>query len=309
MKLLLSCVNSPLSLIGYDWDKDEIFWTCNSTKACGIAYDGNGLLIATDNILNRLSPTNCNRTQMFGHHATLAHSVHVIDENLIGLVDTGNSQLLVINKKGKVKTIYNPVSHWGTLPPDAIHLNDFVVTPHGILASCFDYRPYQKVKNEVSWDKWSKGGYGVILSLTGEEGNGMGRIVGCGFNQPHSLQYTEPNLYVCSSSIGVLHVCEFVNGGLLREKMQYKITDDHFLRGAYKVNNEIFLGGSSRRYGEAIASSMEIYNLDELSGKVMKKSLGLEGEIYDILSWKNYIMQPLINHHFSTEKNAKCVAA
>lgn len=296
MKLLLSCVNSSPSLIGYDWDKEEIFWSTNKIKVCGICYDNKDLLISTDDFLIRITPNDLQETRLSGQFNAGLHSVHVINESQIGVIDTGNSRLIVLDKKGKVEKVLNPVAHWGEIPSDAIHLNDFAVTPYGIIASCFDYRPWQKIRDEQEWKTWCEGGYGIILSLTENNNSGFGRVVGCGFNHPHSLKYIDPYLYICSSATGVFHVYEFNSSGFLREKSQHKITGDHFLRGAHNVNGNWFLGGSTNRHGEILSDSIKIYHFDMISGNINEKSLGKKGEIYDILPWKDEIMGPLIKH-------------
>ena len=298
MRLLLGCVNTTPSLIGYDWDKDDFFWTSGQIKVCGVCYDGNDLLVATDNFLLRLMADSCNQTEFKGKYDALMHSVHVMDDNLVGVVDTGNSQVHLLNKKGETEKTFNPVSQWGDIPKDAIHLNDFAVTPHGVLGSCFDYRPYKKVKDTEPWEKWCNGGYGVILNLDGGVGRGHGRIIGCGFDHPHSLVYVNPYLYICSSATGVFHLCEFDQGNNLREKTRFEVTADHFLRGAYYVDGHFFLGGSTRRHGQVIAKNIEIYKIKMSSGEIEKRQLKMEGEIYDILPWKDNIMQPIIKHHF-----------
>ena len=171
MRLLLSCVNSDLSLIGFDWDSGRIFWACPQKllRVCGACYDGNDLLLSGDNHVARVTPTGYVRTELSGRYDALAHSVHVIDEDRFGVVDTGNSRVVGVNKRGEADVVYGPVDHWGDIPHDAIHLNDFAVTPHGMLASCFDYRPWRKVREDTSWEDWCTGGYGMILNLTGTE--------------------------------------------------------------------------------------------------------------------------------------------
>ena len=71
------------------------------------------------------------------------------------------------NRKGEQEVEFEPLKEWGEIPKDAIHLNDFAVTASGILASSFDYRPWRQTKEDITWDDWCTGGYGVILNLTG----------------------------------------------------------------------------------------------------------------------------------------------
>ncbi len=301
MRFLLSCVNSPNSLIGYDWEKREIFWQCPQSKvrSCGICYDGADLLISTDNTVTRLTSTGFVRSELDGGFDALAHSVHPITESHVGVVDTGNSCVVVLNRNGEVADAFSPLEAWGPVPHDAIHLNDFVVTPYGILASCFDYRPWRKVKEEISWTNWCSGGYGLVLNLTGDGDKGAGRVVGCGFNHPHSLTYFSQYLYLCSSATGEFHRCEIDSGGSLREVFRHQVTTEHFLRGAHPTGDVWFLGGSSRRHGEIVANSMALYQFDEHTGKTEKQYLGGQGEIYDVLPWDEELLEPIIAKHFS----------
>ena len=301
MKLLLACVNTNLSLVGYDWDKGEIFWTCPQKliRVCGAGYHGNDLLLSGDSFITRVMPDRYVRTELKGRHEALAHSVHVIDELSVGVVDTGNSRVVVLNRNGEIEKTYEPIRSWGDDLQDAIHLNDFAVTPHGILGSCFDYRPWREAREQTSWEDWCSGGYGLVLNVTGSGGHGEGRVVGCGFNHPHSLKYIEPDLYLCSSATGIFHVCEFNGDSLLREKAQYRVTEDHFLRGACHADGGWYLGGSSTRHGEVLSDTMEIYFLEEASGRVEKRIIEGGGEIYDILPWREEILEPIVERHFS----------
>lgn len=175
MKVLLSCVNSSFSLLGFDWDRGEVFWELPSErlKVCGICYDGRALLVASDNAVTRFTPLDVNRISLSGPHEALGHSVHLINEHEFGVVDTGNSAVRVFRKNLEPSYVLNPVAHWNDVPEDAIHLNDFAVTPFGILASCFGYRPWRSVQQSLSWEEWCRGGYGLILNLSGRN-NGVG---------------------------------------------------------------------------------------------------------------------------------------
>ncbi len=104
MKLLLSCVNSLVSLIGYDTEKCESFWYCpsNIVRACGACYEyaehstaqpsQDALLIATDSTITRYGAAGTVESiNLPGPHENLAHSVHIVDGQ-IGVADTGNSR-------------------------------------------------------------------------------------------------------------------------------------------------------------------------------------------------------------------------
>ncbi len=304
MKLLLSCVNSKLSLIGFDWDEGKIFWSCRKDKfnLAGMCYVGNRLFTAGGDTVSMLDPSDINHIDLPGSYKSLAHGIHVINDELFGVVDTGNSAVRIFDgRRGIEVKAYKPLECWGTIPHDTIHLNDFALTPFGIFASCFDYRPWRssRMLKKEYWEDWCNSGYGVILNLSGHKDKGVGRIVGNGFNHPHSLQYVNPFFYLCSSATGIFHVCNFTKSGELTEEMQFKISDDHFLRGAYKASDSWFLGGSSVRHGKTVSKSMEIYHFKETTGRIEKKTLGIPGEIYDILPWKDEIMQPIVQQHFS----------
>ena len=103
---------------------------------------------------------------------SLSHSIHPIGEAEFGVIDTGHSCLRVFRNDLSPSYVLEPLAPWEDLPPDAIHLNDFAVTPCGIVASCFDYRPWRKMQAELSWERWCRGGYGLALNLTGDRGAG-----------------------------------------------------------------------------------------------------------------------------------------
>jgi hypothetical protein len=253
--------------------------------------------VASDDRIVRLEPNGKSSTfKLKGRYNPLLHSVHFVDNESFGAVDTGNSAVRIIDKKGNQTKCFTPLHSWGNPPCDAIHLNDFVVTPYGLLASCFDYRPWRAISTAISPDDWHSGGYGVILNLSGgPRPVGAGRIVGCGFNHPHSLSYIEPNLYLCSSTTGTFSVCSFNKNGTLFEKSQFKVTNDHFLRGACYSNGSWFLGGSTNRHGKVISENVEIYHLTPSSGNLIKKEISGSGEIYDILPWRDEIMTPILH--------------
>jgi hypothetical protein len=298
MKLLISFVNSSISLAGYDWESGEIFWSVPSNKirSCGICYHESDLLVASDDRVLKFARNGDTKIFKFtGQHSPLLHSVHVIDRDTFGTVDTGNSAVRIIDNNGIQTNCITPLEAWGNLPKDAIHLNDLVMTPHGLLASSFDYRPWRVTSGTMRAENWHNGGYGLVINVTGGPQTGAGCIVGCGFNHPHSLTYVAPHLYLCSSTTGTFSVCSFNNNGTIVEDYRHKITKDHFLRGAYCYNDGWFLGGSTNRHGEVISENVEIYHLTPSTGETVKKEIRGKGEIYDILPWKDEIMSPIIN--------------
>jgi len=177
-----------------------------------------------------------------------------------------------------------------------------VVTPHGVLASCFDYRPWRKVREEISWEDWCSGGYGLVVNLTGDGQRGMGRIAGCGMNHPHSLTFRDPYLYLCSSATGDFHQFEFDAHGVMHERKRIHVTDQHFLRGVFRTGDGWLLGGSSVRHGEVMARTTALYHLNEASGKIESRTVAGPGEIYDVLPWQDDVLQPIIAQHFASAK-------
>lgn len=147
-----------------------------------------------------------------------------------GVVDTGNSRVVVYLSDGSVDDVYCPLVALEASPHDAIHMNDLL---HGLITSCFDYRPWRSVREKTSWGDWCTGGYGLILRLDGAPGSGAGRVVGSGFNHPHSLTCHENCLHLCSSSTCEFHVCEVDAHGLIRELKRFQISKDHFVRGSF----------------------------------------------------------------------------
>ncbi len=296
MKLLLSCPNSNFSLLGYDWTKEELFFAIPSYifTACSIEYYSNSLLVSSENEIRRISPYEETIYYLGGRYNNLAHSVKIIDKDKIAVVDTGNTRVIVIDASGRVIKTYNPLESWGNIPQDTIHLNDVVQTPYGLLASCFDYRPWRYEREKLSWQQWCSGGFGLILNLSEE-----GRVIGCGLNHPHSLTYKHPYLYVCSSATGEFHVFEFNKNGILREKQRYRICNNHFLRGALYTKMGWFLGGSCRRHEEVISKNMKIYLFNQDTCSVEGRVLDMWGEIYDILPWREDILEPIIRNILS----------
>ena len=146
---------------------------------------------------------------------------------------------------------------------------------------------------------WYSGCYGLILNLTsGQKGEGAGRVVGCGFNHPHSLTYWNEKLYLCSSATGDFHQCGFDKRGNFINSDPMRITETHFLRGLHKVDGGWIMGGSSRRHQEKIAETLELYFFEDSSNRVVEtQSINRTAEIYDILPWKAEIMEPIIRRH------------
>lgn len=294
MKLLLSCVNTVVSFIGYDLVQKKAFWYCpaDRVRACGAAYDftSGSLLVSTDNELTSF-PANGEiiRTALPGPHENLAHSVHVLEDLGIGVADTGNSRLLLFGPDRKAFLTLNPLEGWQDVPKDALHLNDFVLTPEGVVASCFNYQPFRAM--EFSGYRWQTGGHGLLLSLKRFQGRTLCRILAGGLNCPHSLCWHKDSLYCCSSATGDFLRFAYSGRGQLEEKGRVRITTDHFLRGVLPLEDGGWvLGGSAVR--RADGHGMALFRLDA-GGAIETLPVAAAGEIYDILPWEAAIMEPV----------------
>ena len=97
MRILLACVNTAVSLIGYDTEKRQVFWYCpgNVLRACGACWHDGALYVVTDNVLQRLDASGIRVSGLPGPHANLAHSVKALGPSLLGVADTGNSRILL----------------------------------------------------------------------------------------------------------------------------------------------------------------------------------------------------------------------
>lgn len=297
MKILLSCVNSTVSFIGYDLAAEQPFWYCPSdrVRACGAAYDTDALLVASDNLVTRISASGAlTRFSMPGPHENLLHSIHPMEGIGIGVVDTGNSRLLVYGElsdggNATASVSFEPLEGWENVPQDAIHLNDFTVTPHGLVASCFNYRPYRLLTAPER--PWQKRGYGLLLSLEKHHGRNVGRVLAGGLSCPHSLVWHQDSLYCCASATGDFIRFVFNERGMLIEKEARHISDAHFLRGALPLpDGSWVLGGSHIRHVEG--SGMVLYRL-ATGGGISILPVAPVGEVYDILPWRDDIMRPV----------------
>lgn len=292
MKILLSCVNSLVSFVGYDLGARQAFWYCpaDRVRACGAAYDGDALLIATDNTLTRMDAAgSIVRVSPPGPHDNLLHSVHPLEGAGIGVMDTGNSRLLVYGELDAPPVSFEPLEGWGHIPPDAIHMNDFVRTPRGLVASCFNYRPYRTV--DAPGRQWQKMGYGLLLSLEKAGKRNVGRVLAGGLSCPHSLVWHEDRLYCCASATGDFMRFAYNAHGMLVEEERVHITDGHFLRGALPLEDGAWLlGGSHIRSDQG--AGMVLFHLGADNSVETLRVAGA-GEIYDILPWNGAVMRPV----------------
>lgn len=290
MKLLLSCVNSLVSLVGYDTDTRQSFWLlpANVLRVCGLDYHGDRLVVASDDSCFEVAPDGIRQFNLPGPHSNYAHSIHS-DTTRIGVADTGNSRLLFRHGDEPAMEVFDPLQGWDQRPEDAIHLNDFVPWKSGYLASCFSFKPFQSLKKHKAL--WKIGGHGLILHLFKFKGETVTKVVASGLSCPHSLHVKDGKVYCCSSTEGDFIEFEENERGLLTETNRWRVADTHFLRGALPNDHGWFLGGSTIRHENR--SDMSLFDLNTDTGRAEKLFVGKAGEIYDVLPWKDEIIRPL----------------
>ncbi len=290
-KILLSCVNSVVSLIGYDTEKNSSFWYCpgNVLRSCGACYADDALWIASDNTLTKINDDTVRLSCLPGPLDNLAHSVKAISKDILAVVDTGNSRILLFAGDENMGLESSPLGEWDiTLPHDAIHCNDVMAWRDGFLVSAFSYQPFRPVQQKCP--TWKEQGLGVIFYLRRASGHTISSIVASGLNCPHSMVEHEGCIYCCSSSSGDFYRYVPAANGTLNFDCSWSITKRHFLRGALRIDNGWLLGGSSRRESDSKNSGMMLFYLDD-NGSISEHSVANAGEIYEILPWDNNIMR------------------
>lgn len=288
MRILLGCVNSAVSLVGYDLEARQPFWYCpgDVLRVCGICVHDGALWTASDNLLARLTGGGVEYFRLPGPHENLAHSVKTLGGGLLGVADTGNSRILVRSGAADFMS-FSPLEGWGeAAPPDAIHLNDMISWEDGLLASAFSHQPFGHWKQ--SGLDWKSEGWGVLFHMRRTQGRTVARIVASGLNCPHSLAVRDGRVYCCSSAKGEFYCFEPDAHGLLREARRWKITDSHFLRGCLRVEDGWILGGSSARHARD-AGGMALFRLHD-DDSVETLPVAAVGEIYDIIPWDAGLM-------------------
>ncbi|MBR3664910.1 MAG: hypothetical protein IKN64_09720 [Desulfovibrio sp.] len=284
-RLLLSCVNTRVSLIGFDLEQGKPFWYCPATvlRACGACYSEDALWIASDCIVTRLDHQGMQSVNLPGPHENYLHSIKSVGHGLLGLADTGNSRLLLFDGK-RFPLSYSPLEAMKDLPLDAMHLNDFLPMEDGFLVSTFSHQPFSHWK-QTSF-AWQKAGLGCLFHLRHVSGRTFARVAASGLNCPHSLQSYDGAVFCCSSSEG-----DFLRldrqKGLFAERTRVHVTDTHFLRGALRYEDGWLLGGSSPRHLEN-GGGMQLYHLHD-DGRIETFQVGGPGEIYDILPWQDFL--------------------
>lgn len=292
MLVLLGCVNSAVSLVGYDLDARQPFWYCpsNLLRVCGISWYQDALWAASDTVMQRVDDKEITRWDLPGPHENLAHSIKPLGDDLLAVADTGNSRILLYSDDKHISL--SPLEGWGNdLPIDAIHLNDFIPWRDGLLASAFNYQPFS-FWNHSTFD-WKEEGWGCIYHLRRHNGKTLARIVASGLNCPHSLVEWQGDIYCCSSSQGSFFRFKVDIHGMLREDRRWKITDTHFLRGCLRIEEGWLLGGSSQRRSQD-GHGMRLFILQD-SGEVITLPVGGVGEIYDIIPWNRAMMPGICN--------------
>ena len=291
MRVLLSCVNTVVSLIGFDLDAGGFWFSpADRLRACGACLTEDALYIASDDTLTKISAIGgISSVRLPGPYSNLAHSVHVFPDTGIALADTGNSRVLLYGFDLSGRIGFEPLEGWPQAPEDALHLNDAIWTPHGIIASCFNYRPFRSVQVE-GWS-WRDKGYGFLVSLEKYRGRNVGRIVACGLDCPHSLLWHKERLWCCASAAGDLVRLAFSDRGQLREEERLHITSDYFLRGLMPLEDGgLLLGGSALRGRNS--KGMALLRLMP-DGVVREYPVARTGEIYDILPWRSAVMRSI----------------
>lgn len=289
-RILISCVNTLVSLVGINLSKKQAFWYCpsNILRSCGVCYGENCLYVSTDDSLQRVSKEGITKFSLPGKYEHYAHSVHLIEKGQLGIADTGNSQIHLFDGK-HFPLSFSPIENWQDIPLDAIHLNDFLPWEGGLLCSAFSFQPF------TSWKKtafpWMKDGWGCLYYLRRFEQKTVSRIVATGLQCPHTLVNHEGDVYCCASASGDWIHFEKTGQNLLYEKERIHVTDSHFLRGALRIPNGWLLGGSSQRHEEE-RDGMQLYFLSD-EGEVSLVWEGGCGEIYDILPWDKTLMPPI----------------
>ena len=294
MKLLLSCVNTRVSLIGFDTDTQQPFWylPSNILRACGICYLNNNLLIAADDHIIRVGCEGVSYIKLPGPHGNFAHSIRRFGD-MIAIADTGNSRVLITDQELAHFVTFDPIEAWGDRPVDAIHINDMLVLDDEILASCFNYQPFRHFA-DPKFD-WRPMKLGLILSMRKFYGKTVTRVVASGLDFPHSLSIEDDKLYCCSAFTGELIEFSRNARGTFNFSKSWKVTDKKFLRGALRRDGIWFLGGSSGRGEGEEKSPMSLLRLDMSTGEVLEMWVAAVGEIYDVLPWHDEIVRPLVD--------------
>ncbi len=288
MKLLLNFIRTEKSLVGFDLRTKEAFWSLPdaSLRTRGICFVEDGFITAGDSFVSKFFHSGeVKRFALPDAGLNEVHRVRVFKDRGIAVADSGNSRLLLFSRDFSSHVEYDALGGWRQRQPHVMHLNDAILTPRGIIASCFNYRPWRSIEGkEKSW--WRNQGHGLILSLEKREGINTGKILACGLSCPHNLTWHNNRVWCCSSASGELVGLAFTPQGFLREEERVFITDKYFLRGLLPLEDGGFLLGGSvmRQWNDPERSGAAIFHL-KADGKIEEHILPLKGEIYDIMPW------------------------
>ena len=283
-RLCISCVNTRVSLIGFDLERRVPFWFCpaNVLRACGVCYDGEALWAASDRQLTRIDGKGLSFVALPGPYPNYAHSIHRIDDGLFAVADTGNSRVLLFD--GSLFPLaLSPIEEWGeAVPLDAIHVNDMLPFADGFLVSAFSHQPFSRLKKKnLPWAKWK---LGTLFYLSREHETTIARIAASGIACPHSLTRFRDDIFCCSSASGdFLHFVRERDYSLRLSECIH-VTDTHFVRGALRLSDMWVLGGSCPRH-KSEGGGMALYLVHD-GGEIEQIVLDITGEIYDILPWE-----------------------
>ncbi|MDR1857321.1 MAG: hypothetical protein LBR22_09260 [Desulfovibrio sp.] len=292
MRILLGCVNSAVSLVGYDLGRRESFWFCpaNVHRVCGTCLEKDALWTASDDAVTRISRDGIRTLPLPGPHENLAHSVKFLEGGMLAVADTGNSRVLLRTDLEDFASL-SPVAGWGPdIPADAIHLNDFMEWEGGLLVSAFAHQPFRQ---RGGGTEWKRQGLGCIFHVRAEGGRTVSRIVAAGINCPHSLAIHEGSVFCCASSDGALLQFDPDGEGGLRLVRRRQVTSGHFLRGIMRLEDGWLLGGSSRRR-DLGGEGMALLRIGDGDGPPETLRVANAGEIYDIAPWDAELMRGVV---------------
>jgi hypothetical protein len=292
MRFLLSCPHSEYSLIGYDYDSGEVFWKLKyPISFFGICYGQNNELFATGrNRILKFMPEGYKRARLNQFKAnTRPHSVKMMKNGNMGVVDTGNSAIRVYNENLELLERHEALLGYNRIF-DCIHINDFTESPIGLLATCFGYNPYREVIDYMGRKGvWTKNRTGLVINLSEFHGT----VVFSGLSCPHSLNYYNGKLYVLSSYNQTLYCLDISGPDTL---IDYKLTldCDKFIRGlCFADEDDYYIGGTYLRYRRDDAdTAAEFYRI---SGReIESKTIPEITDIYEVIPWREDIMRPII---------------
>jgi len=297
-------------LIGYDWDTGKIFWKIeHKYVVCqGVCYDNNVLRATCGSVVAKITPHRVFVRKIEGRYNAQTHGIHLIDRDTYGVADIGNARVIIYSREtDQVVNYLCSVSHWGNpLPEDVLHMNDFVATPFGILATAFNHRPWRSVRERISVERW--------FNLDGDGRETGERVVGTGLTHPHTLHYIDPYVYVLSASKSLFHIFELnPSSQTLVEKTRIRIADSFWLRGSCCIggqyDNTWYFGGIRSKYlldvnNRQKQGDLSIFRMSKMF-QIEEKKVGINGSIFDVLPWKDNVMNPIVQYYERVKQDRK----